>query len=87
LIESIEIALSAISLLGMALVARHETRLFGFIICSAGNIGWIVYGLYIWHVPYLLLFGGYLIFNSVGVHDEYATWKKIKEYEHNVKDF
>jgi hypothetical protein len=83
--EYLEISFSAVSLLGMAMVARHETRLWGFITSAVGNVFWIIYGIFIWHVPYLVLFGGYLIFNSIGIHDEYATWCKIHKIKHHVK--
>jgi hypothetical protein len=78
---TIEIMLSALSLFGMALVSRHETRIFGFFICAIGNIGWIIHGININHLPYLVLFSGYLIFNSIGLHDEYTRWSKLRDYK------
>lgn len=79
----IEICFSIISLIGMAGVSRHEFRFLGFIICAGANVAWIALGFMIWHIPYILLFGGYLIFNTIGVLDEYATWKKIREASKN----
>jgi len=77
----IEIIISLVSLLGMALVARHESRFFGFFLSSVGNILWLILGICTMNVSYLVLFGGYLIFNSIGMLDEYGTWKKIRQYK------
>lgn len=73
----IEIILSGISILGMACVSRHEMRFVGFYISLAGNIGWLVDGYYRSNISFLILFSGYLIFNAIGMHDEYSTWRKI----------
>lgn len=75
---TIEIILSAVSLLGMGGVSRHEFRFYGFILCGLANIAWVILGIVIGHVPYIILFSGYLIFNSIGAHDEYAMWRMIK---------
>jgi len=66
----------------MALVSRHEWRFIGFILSGIGNILWLLWIL-LGNIgcSQLLLFGGYLIFNSIGVLDEYGTWKKIREYK------
>ena len=79
---TIEVILSAVSLLGMAGVSRHELRFLGFILCGVANVAWIILGITIGHIPYIILFGGYLIFNSIGAHDEYSTWKKIRSIKH-----
>jgi len=73
----IELVLSAISILGMACVSRHEMRFTGFYISILGNIGWLTLGICTANISYLILFGGYFIFNAIGMHDEYATWKMI----------
>lgn len=78
-----ELVFSAVSLIGMAAVSRHEYRLAGFIICAFGNILWITWGLIIWHVGYLVLFGGYFIFNSIGTHDEYVIWNQMKRFNND----
>jgi len=75
----IEGIFSVVSLIGMACVSRHEVRFFGFIICLIGNILWLTLGILTCHTPYLLLFGGYFIFNAIGMHDEYATWRRVRE--------
>ena len=75
----IEIILSCISILGMACVSRHEMRFPGFYISLMGNIGWIVVGYITMNISYLMLFGGYFIFNAIGMHDEYATWRRVRE--------
>jgi len=72
-----EIILSGISLFGMAAVSRHESRFWGFFICLIGNVGWLVIGFLSGHTTYLILFGGYFIFNAIGMHDEYAIMKHI----------
>jgi hypothetical protein len=66
----------------MGLVSRHEWRFIGFILSGIGNILWLLWIL-LGNIgcSQLLLFGGYLIFNSIGVLDEYGTWKKIREYK------
>lgn len=74
----IELFISLISLLGMAGVSRHETRFIGFAVSLLGNICWIVIGLMTWNVAFLFLFGGYFIFNLIGMHDEYATWREMR---------
>lgn len=73
----IELVLSGISILGMACVSRHEMRFTGFYISLMGNIGWIIDGYYNNNVSFLFLFSGYFIFNAIGMHDEYATWKLV----------
>ena len=77
---TIEIILVIISLIGMAFVSRHETRLIGFLTCAIGNVGWILHGISISHIPYVILFLGYLPFNLIGLHDEYNIKKKVDDY-------
>jgi hypothetical protein len=64
----------------MACVSRHEFRIIGFTISAIGNVLWLLWIL-LGNVgcSQLLLFSGYLLFNSIGIHDEYAIWKKVKE--------
>ncbi len=69
--------LPGVSILGMACVSRHEMRFYGFTISAIGNILWIIDGYVTNNVSYYILFGGYLIFNLIGIHDEYASWRKI----------
>jgi hypothetical protein len=54
-------------------------RFPGFYISLMGNIGWIVVGYITMNISYLMLFGGYFIFNAIGMHDEYATWRRVRE--------
>ena len=75
----LEIVLSGISILGMACVSRHEMRFVGFYISLMGNIGWLILGFLTANVSFLILFGGYFIFNAIGMHDEYSTWKRVYE--------
>ena len=84
---TIEMILVIISLIGMALVSRHESRLTGFLVCSIGNLGWILHGISISHTPYIILFLGYLPFNLIGLHDEYHIKKRVDDYakEFNLK--
>ena len=73
----IELILSGISILGMACVSRHEMRFAGFYISLMGNIGWIILGILTANTSFIILFSGYFIFNAIGMHDEYATWRAI----------
>ena len=80
----IELILPAVSLLGMALVSRHEYRFWGFLISGIGNILWLIRILfYEYDDIELYLFSGYLIFNAIGMHDEFATWHKIRSIKFN----
>lgn len=81
----VELVLTVISLIGMAGVSRHETRGFGFLVCLLGNVGWIVVGYMTAQLPIILLFAGYLIFNSIGVHDEYTRWKVMRDVRSKYK--
>jgi energy-converting hydrogenase Eha subunit C len=75
----IELILTSVSLFGMACVARHEIRFIGFIICSIGNIGWIIHGNFINNISYIVLFSGYLIFNIIGAFDAHKQVMNISE--------
>jgi uncharacterized membrane protein len=76
---NVETYLAIVSLIGMAFTSRHETRILGFLVCSVGNILWL-YWILNGNSGSLLLFGGYLLFNLIGVHDESISWMKIREF-------
>lgn len=81
---SVETYLAIVSLIGMAFTSRHETRILGFLVCSVGNVLWIIWILN-GNPGSLLLFGGYLLFNLIGVHDESISWMKIIKFNKKSK--